>query len=310
MSNDDWVHVPARARPRREGGWRDAFWHYLLGTVLIIGGGLILNMGLLALFKATGHADVVVLLGHEGTGTIAVGDRLLAFAYLMLSLIVFLPLMRIVLPALHQRPWASFVSAGRWRWGRLARSLIVMAGLLLATIAIQLVFAPRSLHYEGHWHEIGLFALAALVLAPLQVFTEEVFFRGYLMQAIARATPLALLQIVIPAVLFTGAHAQNPEALQGAAWAVASYASAGFYLGLLTLYDRGIESAVGAHLAINLFAILVVGSSASVSPSSVIWRDAAPDYRLGFLSGLVVFALHFAILVWARRRKDVGESQR
>lgn len=308
MSIDNWEHQSRKARPRRDDGWRDALWHYVVGAVVIIGGGLVLNMGLLLLFKASGHGDAVLLLGHEGPRTMAVGDRVLAFAYLMLSLIVFLPLMRIVLPALHRRPWGSFVSAGHWRWGRLGSSLAVMAGLLLLAIALQFLFEPGSLHYEGHWNEIALFALAALVLAPLQVLTEEVFFRGYLMQAVARATPLALLQIVLPAVLFTGAHAENPEALQGAAWAVASYASAGLYLGLLTLIDRGIESAVGAHLAINLFAILVVGSSASVSPSSVIWRDASPDYRFGFFSGLVVFALHFAVLTWRRRRATTGEA--
>lgn len=275
---------------------RERVWRYIAGVVFVVVGGIALNVALLALFRRAGYGDVVVLLGQRDTASLPFAVRLSTFAYLMLSLIVFLPVMRMVFPALHRRAWLTFLVAGPWRWRRLAGSFGVMTALLAVLVLAQVVAAPNSLIFQGNWREIGLFTIAAVALVPLQVLTEETFFRGYLMQMVARITPLALIQIVAPAVLFTVAHWQNPEAREGAEWAVASYASAGLYLGLLAWLDRGIESAVGAHLAINVFAILVVGSSASVSPSSVIWRDPAPDYRWGFISGVAVFAVHLAIL--------------
>lgn len=291
--------VPIAAESAARSG--DTIWRYAVGLAAVIGGGLALNVLLAALYHVAHWRNVALILGSPDAGAYPLSDRIGAFAFLMGSLIAFLPVMRAVLPAWHRRPWRTFLTAAsHWRWPRLAASCAAMLGLLSVMLVLQLASAPGTLRLEGKWHDVAAFAAVAGFLVPLQVAAEEIFFRGYLMQAVARVTRIGLIRVAVPAALFTLAHWQNPETQQGAGWVVASYASAGLYLGLLALVDEGLESAIGAHLAINLFAILVVGSQVSVSPSSVIWRETATNYQVGFVAGLAVFAGHFFLMF--RRR--------
>lgn len=300
QQQDDYVHS-APVATDGSGPAREAVWRYAVGLVAVVVGGLALNVVLAALYHLAHLRDVAQVLGSPDTDAFPLSARIAAFTFLMGSLIAFLPVMRIVLPAWHRRPWRTFLTAaGRWRWRRLVVSCAVMLALLSAMLVLQLAVAPGAMRFQGKWNEIAVFAVLAGVLVPLQVAAEEIFFRGYVMQAISRMTAIGVIRIAGPAILFTLAHWQNPETQQGAGWVIASYASAGLYLGLLALMDKGLESAIGAHLAINIFAILVVGSDVSVSPSSVIWRETVTDYRMSLVAGLVIFACHFLLMFRGR----------
>lgn len=96
----------------------------------------------------------------------------------------------------------------------------------------------------------------------IQTSSEELLFRGYLLQAFGRAVKNPLFAACISSALFMLVHINNPEMSNGFFITSAYYFAVGYWLCLLTLRDGGLELALGAHAANNLF-ILVMNYDSS-----------------------------------------------
>jgi hypothetical protein len=95
--------------------------------------------------------------------------------------------------------------------------------------------------------------LVGLLLIPLQTSAEEVFVRGYLLQATGRLTRNPLLLSVMNGVLFTLPHLANPEAAGQLLAAALSWFTFGVLFTLVTLRSGSLDYALGMHAGNNLF---------------------------------------------------------
>ncbi len=100
--------------------------------------------------------------------------------------------------------------------------------------------------------------LISVVLIPFQSALEEWIFRGYLMQGFATLTKSRLLTLVLTSVIFGSLHLFNPEIDQLGYGLLAYYIGTGFFFGIISLMDEGIELAIGFHVANNLLTAILV----------------------------------------------------
>ena len=131
------------------------------------------------------------------------------------------------------------------------------------------VFSPQP----GFWG----FLVVILLTSPLQAIAEEVFFRGYLMQALGSLVAQPWFGVVVSAVVFALLHGvQNPPLF------VARLAF-GLLAGVLVWRTGGLEAGIAAHIVNNVCAYGIAGLTTSIASLKAIreitWADAGVRRR-------------------------------
>lgn len=170
---------------------------------------------------------------------------------------------------------------------------VVLAGLPSLGLAIAL--APPSLQMPpATWF---LFLPLALPLIFLQSATEELVFRGYLMQSLAARTGARLVWFVLPALLFGLLH-WNPADFGPNAWlGVASATASGLLLADVTRHTGNLSAAIGLHFANNVMAILLFAMPSQISTLSLFLLGVDPS-DVGRVRLLMLGDLATTLLCW------------
>lgn len=191
-----------------------------------------------------------------------------------LSIAVLIPISWALVRLLHRMRGGWLVSvwaAPRWRY--LVACLAVSVAVFAAYVAtLPLRGQPLKLHPQpGFWG----FLLVIVLTSPLQALAEEVFFRGYLLQALGGTARTPWVGIVASALVFAVFHgAQNAPLFVSR-----------FVFGLLAAWlvvrTGGIEAGVAAHVMNNLFAFTLAGLTAGIAAARqltvITWGAAFGD---------------------------------
>lgn len=120
--------------------------------------------------------------------------------------------------------------------------------------------------------------LIGVLLIPLQTSFEEYFFRGYLMQGLGIAVKNRWIPLIVTSVVFGLLHIANPEVEKLGYEILVYYIGTGFFLGILTLMDEGLELAIGFHAANNLItALLVTANWTAFQTDSILIDISTPS---------------------------------
>ena len=117
--------------------------------------------------------------------------------------------------------------------------------------------------------------LISIIFIPIQTSFEEYFTRGYLMQSIGIASKNKWLPFVVSSSLFGLLHILNPEVDKLGYGILIYYIGTGFFLGILTLMDEGLELPLGFHAANNFFTALLVTADWTAFRTHSIYRDVS-----------------------------------
>ena len=124
------------------------------------------------------------------------------------------------------------------------------------TTFIWMAISPQNFSYTlgRHWPVDFLLAFVLVVLAAL---LEEILCRSYIAyfvnDTMAETPKQKIIYCLVSAVIFTIFHFQNPEITgKQAIYAMMFYFVMGFALMAVTLRTKGIEAALGIHIANNL----------------------------------------------------------
>jgi len=205
-----------------------------------------------------------------------------------LGIATLIPVSCVLMMLLHrmQPAWLLSVQA-RVRWpyflACLGVAVVALNGVLLLSTLVSrpASFGPQT----GFWG----FLIVILLTAPIQAAAEEVFFRGYLMQALGSLFSRAWIGVVASALVFAFFHGtQNvPLFLDRFAF--------GLLAAVLVWRTGGIEASVAAHVVNNIFAYIIAGLTTSIAALKAVreigWLDAVFD-----VGGFAVFAA-LALLV-------------
>ncbi|MEA5569556.1 CPBP family intramembrane glutamic endopeptidase [Calothrix sp. UHCC 0171] len=252
---------------------KNNWWRYLLGIILIFSFWLIIGSIVTAIFigiifnlRGLSLADVEQQ--FEGFLKSASVDSFIA---INLQFIFFAVGIFLAVKLLHQRKFLSLVSAeSKINWKRLFAGFGVWFLIQAILIAIGLITDSQNYRFTFNPSQWFPLLIAALILTPIQTSSEELFFRGYLIQGLSCITKNKFLLIVITGLLFMFPHLLNPEVKRGAILMAIYYFSFGALATFLTLKDNRLELALGIHAANNL-SLIFINTEDSVIPTSAIW---------------------------------------
>ena len=289
-------------------------WRYIVGFLVILFFWLFLgSLPLLAaIFLSAvdgGPASGIDLTTGQLTGL----DSLLG-GYLLpnLSFPFFLAGIVLTVRVLHRRSVSSLVTPReRINWQRVGQGFLVWGVLALVVTGVEIALHPASFR----WNPVGVgrylaFLGMALIFTPLQTTTEELFFRGYLLQAVGRKVRKPWAAALVNGVLFMLPHLANPEVSAGPLLLILYYLGMGAFFSWITLRDGSADLALGAHAANNLFVALLINfeGSALQTPSLVMSDRLDPLFNLiSFVAMAVVFYVALFVHMPKRAAHPVEE---
>ncbi|MBM3340592.1 MAG: CPBP family intramembrane metalloprotease [Betaproteobacteria bacterium] len=256
----------------------------LLGCVLILGAWVGLGVPLYFLLEAD-----------------APSGSLREFVVANLGILVMLAGLAAAVIVVQRRSLLTLVTPrGRFDSHRAWQGFAAAFAIMGLAFGVECVLYPDRYQFNPEAHRWLWFAPVVLLLTPLQAATEELVFRGYLMQSLRSFTQSRWLIVGLTSVIFMLPHLWNPEAAHGLL-VVLNYVLVAVFFALVTLRDGRLELAIGAHAAINVFIALIASYPDSVlnTPALFMADRLDPVYSLASVAaGGVLFYVWF----FGRRR--------
>jgi len=271
---------------------------------MIVGILIVVNsVGAIPLFigyaiKAAGHPEIIAKVAANPSGILEALDFNLNLGLVIMlfpfvtGMVAFMLLIR----PLHWRSTKQTINGtGSIRWKRFFVSGLIWAVLSGLYLIVYIGIKPSNFTLNNTSVTIIWLTVISLLLIPFQASFEEVIFRGYLMQGFAVLVRNRWFPLIMTSVLFALMHAMNPEVkTYGFFTMMPQYLLFGLAFGLTAILDDGIEVAMGAHTANNIFLCIFLTNSSSAlqTPALYLQHDIFPWTEFaGLLAGAVIFII-------------------
>ncbi|NKI32110.1 CPBP family intramembrane glutamic endopeptidase [Croceivirga thetidis] len=290
-----------------EQGYRGdlGMWKYFIIPVGFLGF-MVLNF--LAVLASDVPVDVMMNQMIEQLGVNVVLAMNLGF--LAIGLFVVLGWTKLIHP---QSITSLTTSRKRIDWKRVLTAFFIWGGLT-ATFALVdiLAVSPEDYIWNFNLNKFLVLLVIAILLVPLQTSFEEYLFRGHMMQGLGILAKNRWVPLVITSTLFGLMHIGNPEIGKIGYIALIYYIGTGFFLGIITLMDEGLELALGFHAANNLIGLLIVTSDWGALQADSIFRSTAEPGAAVLSEILFPVLIVFPILlyIFARIYKWSGWNEK
>jgi membrane protease YdiL (CAAX protease family) len=288
---------------------KNAFWRYFLGGVIpflvsnIIGA---IPLGIVMVTYAIDGSEVPQKGGMPDFEMMGIDPNIGLLLLLFPFILAFFTMVLIIKP-LHNRSFGTVVNGGRKvRWGRMLVSALVWTVISALWLAWSVRSDPDNFIPNNTSSSLIILAVIALLLIPFQAAYEEILFRGYLIQGFTVLTRNRWLPIVVTSILFGLMHALNPEVQEyGFMTMIPQYIFFGLVFAILTMLDDGIELAIGAHAANNVFlSIFLTHKDAALQTPAM--YEQLEIYPWQEFAGLVAMSFLFiAVMAVVYRWKDI-----
>ena len=220
---------------------------------------------------------------------------LLSFAVGLLGLFI-------VVKYLHKQSIKSLTtSRSKIDWKRFWFAFLFWGFISVIMIMIDYQSSTENYVFNFELKPFLILVAIAVVLVPLQTSFEEYLFRGYLMQGIGAICKNKWVPLIVTSVLFGMLHIANPEIDKLGYILLVHYIGTGFFLGIITLMDEGLELALGFHAANNLFTALLVTADWTAFQTNSIFRDISdPDIGTFEIFSSVLIIYPILIFIFAK----------
>ncbi|HOF16097.1 MAG TPA: type II CAAX endopeptidase family protein [Bacteroidales bacterium] len=180
-----------------------------------------------------------------------------------------------LIKTLHGRSYTEVINGTKKiRWNHFFFAFLLWTSLIALYYLVKYMIAPQNFIFQFQAEKFIVLLVVTLLLIPFQTIYEEVMFRGYLMQGFAVWTNNRWLPIIFTALIFGLLHVLNPEIEEYGFWIVMpQYIIFGLLFGLTTVLDDGIETAMGAHTAHNIFLCLILTSEGSALQTYALFQE-------------------------------------
>ncbi|MDC1080614.1 CPBP family intramembrane metalloprotease [Flavobacteriaceae bacterium] len=275
------------------------FGWYLLGSMIVI------------IFSFVGQFPMLFFNTEESTAAMDPKNPMSMFAHLDANLLLFLLLFSffiaflgffIVLKKMHRQSFTSVTTARtsidikRFFFG-----FIFWGGVVILTVLVDYFIFPQD--YEITFRLIPFLIMfgISIIFIPFQSGLEEYLFRGYLMQGFAKLTKNRWMPLVLTSIIFGSLHIFNPEVEKLGMGIMLYYIGTGFFFGIMTLMDEGIELALGFHVANNLLTALLVTADWTVFQTNSILKDISEPMLWPQLIAALFLMYPISLFVLARK---------
>ena len=158
-------------------------------------------------------------------------------------------------------------------WKRVFFSFFLWGSITTLMILALYYTQPENFVWNFKPEKFFVFLILAVILVPMQTSFEEYLFRGHMMQGLGLATNSRLIPLIVTSVMFGLMHIANPEVGKIGYIIMLYYIGTGFFLGIMTLMDEGLELALGFHAANNLVGALLLTADWTAFQTNSILKD-------------------------------------
>jgi membrane protease YdiL (CAAX protease family) len=280
------------------------FDRYVIGTLIIV----------FTFFVAQiPHTYAVIkAVGLEQLGTLDIASTLQALppnttlVLMLFPFAVVAVLVLVLIRYLHNISIREFItSRDKIDWKRIGFAFTTI--VLLNSLFFIISYYSNPSHFQWNFdpQAFAILFLIAIVLVPLQTSAEELFFRGYLMQGFGQIFKHRIFPLLITSLLFGFMHFGNPEIDKLGPLLLVSYVSMGFFFGIITLMDEGLELALGYHAGNNLLISLLVTSDWTAFQTNSLFLDVSDPnvYMLAFMQ-LPMLLILLVLFSWKYKWKN------
>ena len=268
------------------------FWKYLIGSLLVFIASIVgqIPIGIAVLYQVFVNNKAIPTTDKD---LYTYFDSNL-FLFLMLISFVFAIFgLYLVVKKLHNQSFKEIITArSKVDWKRFFVAFSIWAIISVSLIVISYFSGDSEIELQFNLVPFLILSVIAIILIPIQTSTEELVFRGYLMQGFYNLSKNKWFPLVMTSVIFGGMHWFNPEVAEMGPIIMVYYIGTGFFLGILTLMDEGTELALGFHAANNLIAALLITSDYSVLRTNAIFKDLSkPEVNFEIFMPIVFYCI-------------------
>jgi uncharacterized protein len=207
---------------------------------------------------------------------------------------------------IHKRSLISFITPyQKINWKRVFFGFTVFFALLSISQIVDFILFPED--YKWNDFDTSRFIwllVAAIFLVPIQTTSEELFFRGFLLQWIGKLIKQPILLAIIVGFIFASLHFGNPEMSIGALWVGLDYILTGFIWTYIAIRTNSAEFTIGAHAANNMFICIFLTYENSLFenlPSLFVLANV--DDMLSTIYSIITSTLLFIIVIHYHNKK-------
>jgi membrane protease YdiL (CAAX protease family) len=288
------------------------WWRYFVGAIVVFiasqAGSIPFVIAATAKLMAEG-GDVNDL--QDTSKLMTILDSNLTLFLMLLGFAVGLLGLYFMVKYLHKQTMKSLTtSRSKVDWGRVFFGFGLIAILTIVLTVIDYYSNPNDYVLQFEAVPFIIMAIIAIVMIPLQTSFEEYLFRGYLMQGIGVLARNRWLPLIVTSVVFGGLHFFNPEVDKLGPIIMVYYIGTGFFLGIMTLMDEGMELALGFHAGNNMIAAMLVTADWTVFQTNSILKDISePSAGVDILIPvLVMYPVFLGIMAWKYKWTGWGEK--
>lgn len=238
----------------------NVFWKYLLGSFILFCASLVGQLPFIFGVYIKSYKEKIP---YPNTYEATVGflDSNLALFLMLVSFVfVFFQLYALV-RFFHKQSFLQLItSRNSIDWHRVLFSFSIWAGITIISTVVVYILYPEDFIVQFNWIPFLLLFAIGLLLFPFQIGSEELIFRGYLMQGFGNLAKNKCFPLLMTSLIFGLLHIANPEVDKMGYSILIYYIGTGLFLGIITLMDEGMELALGFHFANNFIAALLVTS--------------------------------------------------
>jgi membrane protease YdiL (CAAX protease family) len=268
-------------------------WKYLIIPILFFG---LMGLNFVAMVVLDLDVDKIIQTEIENKGaTRFFIESLIPFAIGLVAVLLWTKYV-------HQQSLTSLTtSRKKIDWKRVFFAFFLWGIITTAFLMIDYFLSPENYQWNFNLNKFLILLVIAVLLIPLQTSFEEYLFRGHLMQGLGVITKTRWFPLFFTSIVFGLLHIANPEVSKLGYELLIYYIGTGFFLGILTLMDEGLELALGFHAANNLFTALLVTADWTVFQTDSVLIDMS-EPALGADVYVPVFVI-FPILLFIFAKK-------
>ena len=279
----------------------NSFWTYIVGSFIIIIASFVGQIPLILGFVYEVAVNGKTYPVNERDMMRFFEPNLTLFLILISFVFAIVGIFIVVRYLHHQTLLSVTTSRKKIDWNRIFFSFSIWAVFSVVSALAYYFINPEGFVINFKPIPFAILVVIATVLIPFQTSTEEYVFRGYLMQGFGNLAKNKWFPLLMTSLIFGGMHFFNPEVTKMGTIIMVYYIGTGFFLGILTLMDEGMELALGFHAANNLIGALLVTSDWSAFQTHSIFKDISePQAGLDVIFPVVVI---YPIVLYIFSRK-------
>lgn len=275
---------------------------YILTIGITVIGGTFASLLFMVLF-------IVIYLLISGKTDIGTQINLLNYNPLLLLVLVGISygiyslLFYLCIRFIHKKKFISLINTGKnIKWMRIAKGALLWLGIMTIFTILPMFFQEGSFSFNFNPGPFIVLLVLSVLIFPIQASFEEIFFRGYLMQAFGLFSKKPIVPLIITSIIFAIVHFFNGSSIIISLSIIISALILGLMLGIIALGENGLETAIGAHIANNMYVAVFLNSSDSGLgglPSLITTQSTDPLSGIPLL--IIMAVLMLTIIFWNKK---------